>query len=83
MRHAPARDQAPNVAAPRRHLCRTDDVSEHNGARTKIDGLGVVSSARTRIADTAEEHLNRSLDQWGCEFDLMTLTSRSATRSSK
>jgi hypothetical protein len=48
-----------SVAEPRRHLCRTDDVSEHNGAKTKIDGLGVVSWARTRIVDTVEEHLNR------------------------
>ena len=40
-----------SVAEPRRHLCQT--------AKTKIDGLGIVSWARTQIADTAEERLNR------------------------
>jgi hypothetical protein len=50
MRHAPARDQAPQ---------RRRAVISVQTAKTKIDGLGVVSWARTHLADTAEERLNR------------------------
>jgi len=48
------------VAEPRRHLGRTDDVGEHDGAQSGIPFRDGGTRRRFRIADAAEERLNRS-----------------------
>ena len=43
---------------PRRHLGRTDDVGEHDGAQSGIDRGRSRIAGRPRIADPAEERLD-------------------------
>ena len=47
------------VAKPRRHLGRTDDVGEHDGAQPRINRRRGGSRRCARIADSAEERLDR------------------------